>query len=120
MFLRHSEIICYTASVLDNPPSPGTKWLDSPSCPAEHQIHSPEAMCYKSAESSHQGVDFWTSIFRALCFHIGIYLEVIRREVGKMGLVRRGRVLAVEVSFLPVLDTTRQDRLGKERALTSL
>ena len=37
-----------------------------------------------------------------------------------MGLVCRGRVLAVEVGFLPVLDTTRQDWLGKERALTAL
>ena len=77
-------------------------------------------MCNKSAESSYQGVDLWTSIFRALCLHIGIYLETVRREVGKMGLIRRGRVLAIEVSFLPVLDLTRQNRLGKERALVVL
>ena len=37
-----------------------------------------------------------------------------------MGLVCRGRVLAVEVGFLPVLDTTRKNWLGKKRALTAL
>ena len=77
-------------------------------------------MRYKSAESSHQGVDFGASIFRALSLHIGVDLEIVRREVGKAGLVRRGRVLAIEVSFLPVLDMTWQNRLGKERALAAL
>ena len=33
---------------------------------------------------------------------------------------RRGRVLAVEVGFLPVLDMTRQDGFRKERTLTAL
>ena len=77
-------------------------------------------MRHKSAKPAHQGVDFRTSIFRTLCLHVGVYLETVKREVGKMGLVRRGHVLAIEVSFLPVLDMTRQNWLGKERALAAL
>ena len=94
--------------------------MDPPSRPAEHQIHSPESVRYKGAESSHQGVDLWTSIFRALGLHVGVYLETVRREAGEMGLVCRGCVLAVEVIFLPVLDMTRQNRFWKKRALAAL
>ena len=66
------------------------------------------------------GVDFGASIFRALSLHIGIDLEIVRREVGEAGLGRRERVLAVEVGFLPVLDMTRQDGFRKERDLAAL
>ena len=120
LLLRHLDVISHTTSILDDKPSPWAKWLDPPSHPAEDWIHSPESVRYKSTEPSHQGVDFRASIFRALSLHVGVHLEIVRREVGEAGLVRRGCVLAVEVGFLPVLDMTRQDGFRKERTLTAL